>query len=104
MGNSKYPGVVRGIVGVVTSAQDREKFQQGQILVTVDTTTELTSIIKKSIAIVADQGGLLSHTAIVAREFKIPCIVRTRIGTKILKDGDYIEVDAGKGIVRKLNP
>ncbi len=102
-GLSAYPGVVRGIACVVTSAKDRDKFKQGQILVTVDTTTELTSIIKKSAAIVADQGGLLSHTAIVSREFKIPCIVRTKIGTKLVKDGDEIEVDAGKGIVRILN-
>lgn len=102
-GLTAYPGKIVGVASVVTSASGREKFQQGQILVTIDTTTELTSIIKKSVAIVADQGGLLSHTAIVAREFKIPCIVRTRIGTKLVKDGDTLEVDANAGTVKILN-
>lgn len=101
-GQTAYPGLVRGIASVVTNAASRDKFEQGQILVTVDTTTELTSIIKKSAAIVADQGGLLSHTAIVSREFKIPCLVRTLVGTKLVNDGDEIEVDATQGIVRVL--
>lgn len=102
-GMTAFPGLVRGIACVVTNAAGRDKFQQGQILVTIDTTTELTSIIKKSIAIVADQGGLLSHTAIVSREFKIPCLVRTRVGTQLVKDGDEIEVDATNGVVRILS-
>lgn len=98
-----YPGVVRGTVCVITSADQRDKFKKGYILVTRETTTELTSIIKQSSAILADQAGMLSHTAIVAREFKIPCIVQTKIGTKLLKDGDHIEVDATQGVVRLLD-
>src|SRR3989338_3042986 len=101
-GLTAHPGKVRGKVTLVTGAHDRAKFNKGDIMVTRDTTTELTSIIKKASAIVADQGGLLSHTALVAREFKIPCIVQSKIGTKIFQDGDLIEVDADNGIVRKL--
>jgi pyruvate,water dikinase len=47
-------------------------------------------------------GGLMSHAAIVSRELGIPCIVGTKIATKELKDGDLVEVDADKGIVRKI--
>ena len=101
-GQTAYPGKVEGEVCIVTSAAERGKFKNGMILVTRETTTELTSVIKQSIAIVADQGSLLSHTAIVSREFKIPCLVRTNIATKVLKDGDRIEVDASNGIVRLL--
>ena len=102
VGVTAYPGFVRGIACVVTGAQDREKFKQGNIMVTRDTTTELTSIIKMASAIVADNGGLLSHVSIVSREFKIPCLVLTKIATKAVKDGDEIEVDASNGIVRIL--
>jgi phosphohistidine swiveling domain-containing protein len=102
-GQSAYPGKVEGEVCIVTSSADRAKFKKGLILVTRDTTTELTSVIKQAIAIVADQGSLLSHAAIVSREFKIPCIVQARIATKVLKDGDMVEVDANKGVVRILS-
>ena len=57
---------------------------------------------EKAGAIVTDEGGLTSHAAIVSRELKIPCIVGTKIATKILKDGDIVEVDAENGIVRKI--
>lgn len=97
-----YPGKVEGYVQIVTSAKDLAKFKLGSILVTKDTSTELTSIIKKSKAIVADYGGLLSHTGIVSREFKIPCIVQTKIATSILKDGDLVEVDANTGFVKVI--
>jgi phosphohistidine swiveling domain-containing protein len=102
-GMTAYPGKVRGIATVITGAQDRDKFQRGRIMVTRDTTTELTSVIKMASAIVADNGSLLSHTAIVSREFKIPCLVLTQIATKAVKDGDEIEVDASNGVVRILN-
>ena len=49
-----------------------------------------------------DEGGLTAHAAIVAREFGIPCIVGTKSATKVLKDGDLVEVDADKGIVKVL--
>ncbi len=50
----------------------------------------------------ADEGGITCHAAIVSRELKKPCIIGTRIATKVLKDGDLVEVDANKGIVKIL--
>ena len=58
--------------------------------------------IKKAKAIITDQGGVLCHAAIVARELQKICVVGTQIATKNFKDGDLVEVDAIKGIVRKL--
>ena len=98
-----YPGKVKGVANIITSAKERNKFKTGDVLVARDTTTELTSIIKRASAIVADYGGLLSHTAIVAREFKIPCVVNTKLGTKIIKDGDLLEVDADSGLIKILD-
>lgn len=58
---------------------------------------------KKAAAIVTDEGGITSHAAIISRELRKPCIIGTKIATKALSDGDYIEVDADNGIVRKIN-
>jgi pyruvate,water dikinase len=54
---------------------------------------------RKASAIITDQGGILSHAAIVARELKIPCIVGTVDATKKLKNGQIVTVDANKGVV-----
>ena len=56
----------------------------------------------KAAAFVTDAGGILSHAAITAREMKKPCIIATQVATKIFKDGDKVEVDATKGVVRKI--
>ena len=58
---------------------------------------------EKAVAIVTDEGGLLSHAAIVSRELGVPCVVGTKIATKALRDGDMVEVNATKGIVRKVS-
>jgi len=104
-GLTAMTGKVVGTAKIVTSNHDLEKFSEGDIMITNEVTTELTSILKKAAAIVADGGGIISHTAIVAREFKTPCIVGTKIATKVLKDGDKIEVDASesKGSVKLLS-
>ena len=76
-----------------------EKMEQGDILVAETTAPELLVACKKAGAIVTDMGGLMSHAAIVSREFGIPCIVGTQNASRILKDGDMVEVDANTGIV-----
>ena len=57
-------------------------------------------IMKKAKAIITDEGGITCHAAIVSRELNIPCITGTKIATKVLKDGDMVEVDAERGIVK----
>jgi len=52
------------------------------------------------LAIIADEGGILSHIAIFCREFKKVGMAGTKIATKVLKDGDEVEVDADNGVVR----
>jgi pyruvate,water dikinase len=66
------------------------------------TRPEYISAMKKAAAIVTDEGGITCHAAIVSRELKKPCIIGTKIATKVLKDGDLVEVDADKGIVKIL--
>lgn len=74
----------------------------GDILVTGMTTPDFLSAIRKSAGFVTDEGGITCHAAIVSRELKKPCIIGTKIATQILKDGDLVEVDANKGIVKIL--
>jgi len=66
------------------------------------TTPYFNQALKKASAIVTDEGGVTCHAAIFARELGIPCIVGTKVATQVLKDGDKVEVDANKGIVKKL--
>jgi len=99
-GNVAYEGFARGIARIVFDPSKVKEFNQGDILVTGMTRPEFLPLMKKSSAFVTDAGGLLSHAAIVARELKKPCILATENATKILKDGDLIEVDANNGIIK----
>ncbi len=83
-------------------SKEISKMEKGDILVAETTAPELIVACRKAGAIVTDMGGLMSHAAIVSRELGIPCIVGTKVATKILKEGDLVEVDANKGIVRRL--
>lgn len=99
-GRTAYPGNTQGHVRIINKIEHSKKFKQGEILVSINTNPSLTPIIKKCGAIVTDEGGLACHASIIARELKIPCVVGTGHATHVLKDGDLVEVDATKGIVR----
>lgn len=92
------------VIGTVKIIKQIEKssINKDEILVCEMTTPEHILLMKKAAAIITDKGGILSHAAIVSRELKIPCIVGTKNATQILKDGDLIEVNANKGIVKIL--
>lgn len=95
-------GIVKGRVKIVNKKDDIHAMSKNDILVSIMTTPRLMPAVMKAKAIVTEEGGLTSHAAVVSREMKIPCIVGTKIATKVFKDGDLVEVDANKGFVRKL--
>ncbi len=100
-------GIVRGKVFIFRYGSSDfikriSQFPQGAILVANMTLPVLMPAIRKAKAMVTDAGGITSHAAIVSRELGIPCIIGTGIATKMLKDGDEIEVDTNTGIVRIL--
>ncbi len=102
-GKTSYPGKVVGNVKLILGNKlNNLEFKEGDILVAMSTNPELLPIMKKSGAIVTDEGGITSHAAIISRELKIPCIIGTKIATKVLKDRDLVEVNANKGIVKIL--
>lgn len=95
-------GKITGRVKILLKIHDMANMEKGDILVSSMTRPEMVPAMKLAAAIITDEGGVTSHAAIVSREMKIPCIIGTKIATKVLKDGDLVEVDADKGIVKKI--
>ncbi len=93
-------GKVTGRVTVHLSWLHTTQIPKGNILVAGMTNPQMMPLIKNAGAIVTDEGGLTCHAAIISREMKIPCVVGTKVATRVLKDGDLVEVDAEKGVVK----
>jgi phosphohistidine swiveling domain-containing protein len=102
-GTAANYGTARGTAKIVKTAYEIDKVKKGDILFAPTTAPSYIIGMKKAAAFVTDEGGITSHAAIVSREMGKPCIIGTKIGTKIFKDGDLVEVDANKGTVRKIN-
>ena len=96
-------GRAKGKVKIIITQEEQKKMNKGDILVSPMTTPQLVSAIKKAAAIVTDEGGMTAHAAIVSRELGIPCIVGTKIASKVFKDNDLVEVNANKGIILRID-
>jgi phosphohistidine swiveling domain-containing protein len=103
-GSSASLGKAMGKVVICLTKDDIGKVGEGDVLVASMTRPEFVPAMKKAAAIVTDEGGITCHAAIVSRELQKPCIIGTKKATRILKDGDLVEVDANHGIVRKIPP
>ncbi len=99
---SQGTGIVQGKARILLTPRNVEKMKDGEILLAPMTSPDYVVAMRKASAIVTDEGGMTSHAAIVSRELGLPCIVGTRVATKIFKDGDTIEVDTTKGVVRRV--
>ena len=94
-GRTAFQGHVTGPVVLVDGKRDAEKIRPGSIVVSPMTTTDLTTAItSNAIGIVTDEGGTMSHAAVISRENEIPCVVGTGDATKRLIDGDVVEIEA----------
>jgi phosphohistidine swiveling domain-containing protein len=101
-GNAGSPGKVTGTARIIRTLADADRLGQGDILVTTTTMPAWTPLFGTAAAVVTDAGGVLSHCAIVAREYGIPAVVGTGNGTTVVKDGQAVEVDGSAGEVRIL--
>jgi phosphohistidine swiveling domain-containing protein len=99
-------GKVQGKVCLYNWGDDLEEkinqMKQNKILVAGHTRPAMMPLIREALGIVTDEGGITSHAAIVSRELKIPSVINTKNATKVFKDGELVEIDALKGVVRKL--
>ncbi len=99
-GMSAYKGVARGPVRIVKSIKECNRVKKGDVIVAVMTRPDYVQAMKKAVAVVTNEGGVTCHAAIISRELGIPCIIGTKIGTEVLKDGMEVEVNANHGVVK----
>ena len=99
-GNPGSAGVTRGTARVIRSLAEASKLQPGDVLIAIATEPPWTPLFATASAIVTDSGGVLSHSAVVAREYRIPAVVGTGNATSTFHDGQLIEVDGNAGTVR----
>lgn len=103
-GQIAYLGIARGRAQVIldTTQLQNIAFSEGDILISINSNPDLMPFIQQAAALVTDEGGVTCHAAIISRELKKPCVIGTKMATKVFKNGDFVEVDANTGIVRKL--
>ncbi len=99
-GSAGSRGFARGTARVIKNISEAHRLQPGDILVAETTAPPWTPLFATAGAIVADTGGVLSHAAVVAREYGVPAVVGTGVGSKVIQDGQTVEVDGDAGIVR----
>lgn len=102
VGVAASSGLVRGRARVLFTADELHRIEPGEILVCESTSPNWTPCFGKIAACVCDGGGTLAHASIVSREYRIPCVVGVGTATQMIKTGDTVEVDGGKGIVRVI--
>lgn len=102
-GHAGSAGSVTGPARVIHSLAEAGRLKPGEILVTETTAPPWTPLFATAAAIVTDTGGILSHCAIVAREYRLPAVVGAQVATTRIRDGQILEVDGSLGIVRMLD-
>lgn len=101
-GVTAFAGKVRGKARLIRGRADLADFKPGEIIIAPMTEPSYLPIMKQALAFVTNEGGLLCHAAIVARELKKPCVIGTKFATHVFHDGELIEVDANSGVVKKI--
>lgn len=96
-------GVARGRVRRIRHPAEGVALQAGEILLAPSTDPGWTPLFLKAGGLVVETGGYLSHAAIVAREFALPAVVNLPGIMDALQDGEWVEVDGGRGVVRRVN-
>lgn len=101
-GTTAYPGIVRGPARILKNIKEVGKVHHGDVIICTMTWPSIIIALEKAAAFVTDEGGILCHAAIIAREMKKTCITGTKNATALFNDGDIIEVDGETGTVRKI--
>jgi phosphohistidine swiveling domain-containing protein len=101
-GLAASPGVYEGLARLISGPTEFDRIVQGDVLVTESTSEAFNILLPLLGAIVTDAGGLLSHAAIVSREYGMPGVVGTREGTGLIPDGARVRVDGDAGEVAVL--
>jgi pyruvate,water dikinase len=101
-GHAASAGVVRGSARVIATLEEGHRLKRGDVLITRATMPPWTPLFAVAGAIVTETGGVLSHAAVTAREYGLPAVLSVTNATRLIRDGQAIEVDGSAGIVRIL--
>jgi pyruvate,water dikinase len=93
------PGVATGIARVIANIDDADRLQPGDILVTRCTDPGWTTKFSSLAGVVTETGGILSHAAVICREYGIPAVLAVKNATTLIKDGQTISIDGSNGQV-----
>lgn len=97
-------GIARGKARVVTELSQVETVERGEILVASNTDPGWTSVFPLLAGLVTETGGLLSHGALLAREYGIPAVTGVKGATSVIRTGDLIEIDGSRGTLKHMEP
>ena len=100
-GSPGSPGKARGVARIMHSIDDAKRLRPGDILVAATTAPTWTTFFATIAGVVTDSGGVLSHTAVVACEYRLPAVVGASGATSLISDGQIIEIDGRTGEVRR---
>lgn len=99
-GRGLSPGIARGVARLVNDPRDLGRVRAGEILVAPSTDPAWTPVFARLGGLVLERGGMLSHGAVVAREYQLPAVVAP-VGL-YLHDGDWVELDGTSGVVKRI--
>ncbi len=100
-GAAASPGIFKGKVRVVESIRELSKLEDNEILIASNTDPAWTAVFSKIGALITETGGILSHGAVISREYRIPAVTAVKGATEIFKTGEEIVVDGNEGVVYK---
>ncbi len=98
-GSAASPGVFRGRARVVESVADLAAVEEGDVLVASNTDPGWTAVFHRLGGLVTETGGILSHGAVVSREYGVPAVTAVKSATRMLRDGQMLTVDGNEGVI-----
>ncbi len=103
-GAAASPGIFKGVARVVGSIGELSQLEDNEILITSNTDPAWTAVFSKLGGLITETGGILSHGAVISREYRIPAVTAVKGATKIFKTGDELVVDGNEGVVYIKEP
>lgn len=101
-GQGAYPGVVSGPAVVSNRLPRHGVLEPGYILVSEATDLDLLPVIEGAVGVITERGGVTSHAATICRELRIPSVVGVKGATTVIRGGDFVQIDGGRGTVARL--
>jgi len=103
-GQCASPGSTRGRARILLSLNDSDQLEEGEILIAPYTDPAWTPLFSRAAGVVVETGSFLSHAGTVARELHIPCLVDVKGCTRDFRSGQWVELDASRGLLREVSP